>query len=172
MQFSYVYRGGYDWNLSATEDDFANSPNVYDRYYATGIQIQTFLFDLILKPSVNWGGFVPYVKGGIGAAYNKIGAVKNVDVAFAGRPVSFNTRLDGASTTSFAWDAGVGANYYFNQKFSVGLGYRFVDVGKLQTSDIYHNLATGLTSTVSPFVAEHVFLNEVTISAAYHFNLL
>ncbi|WP_028387587.1 outer membrane protein [Legionella fairfieldensis] len=171
LQFSYVYRSSYDWNMLTVEDDANFAPDVYGQYNAGKISVQTFLFDLLLKPSVNWGGFVPYVKGGIGIGLNKIDRLQNINIPFVS-PLSYNTIVSGKSSTSFAWDAGVGADYYLTNQFNIGLGYRFVDAGKLRTGSNFIETVSGLASTITPFKAKHVFLNEVSISAAYHFDFV
>lgn len=96
--------------------------------------------------------------------------VQNIDIPTGGRALSFNSFLDGKSVTNFAWDAGAGADYFFSPQFSVGLGYRLVGVGKLETGSHFIDMVSGLNSTASPFKASHVYLNEVAISAAWHFD--
>lgn len=131
---------------------------------------------MVLRPSVEWGGFVPYVKGGIGVASNRIKGLQNIDIPARRNDLnSYNTLTDARTTTNFAWDAGVGADYFFNEKFSVGLGYRLVDVGALKSnSDFFDPTIVPkpnvLPFTLIPFKTRHLFLNEVTISAAYHFD--
>ncbi|KTC88700.1 porin family protein [Fluoribacter dumoffii] len=172
VQFTWDYRSGYDYFLHASYGVVPTDPNLYleDQFSADDINIQTFLFDLILKPTVNWGGFVPYVKGGIGFAYNQIGTLRNVQHTFFGNPVTYDMRISGDSVTSFAWDAGVGADYFFNNKFSIGLGYRFVDAGTLNTDKTYYDAVNGTSGLITPFATKHVFLNEFVASVAYHFD--
>lgn len=173
FQFTYDYRGGYSLfnnnNLGYNWSDVVSE--AYSEYYsAQSIKFQSFLFDMILNPEVNWGGFVPYVKAGIGLSINSIGALHNFGY-YNGS--SYKTFLDGATITSFAWDADIGANYYFNDKFSVGLGYRFVDVGRLTTSNAFiettsNSFFNNKTRTITPLQTSNVFLNEVVSSIAYH----
>jgi opacity protein-like surface antigen len=113
------------------------------------------------------GGFVPYVKAGIGLSINSIGALHNFGYYNGG---NYQTYLSGATTTSFAWDAGIGTNYYFNDKLSVGLGYCFVDVGRLTTSNAFFLNKSPLT--IQPLQTSHVFLNEVVASVTYHFDYI
>src|SRR5204862_8200002 len=122
IQLSYTYRGKYHWNILTVENDLF-APDVFDRFEANNIQIQTILADWLLKPSVNWNGFVPYLRAGIGISINKIGQVQNIDIPTGGAPLSFNNLLQGKSTTNFAWDVGLGADYYFKNCFSIGLNY-------------------------------------------------
>ena len=123
-----------------------------------------------MKPTVNWGGFVPYVKGGIGLAYNQISNAQDKPLVVKGQTPLFTTVYLGDSITSLSWDAGVGADYFFNEKFSIGLGYRFVDAGKLQTQNRYYDTVIGDSGTISAFETKHVFLNEAVFSLAYHFD--
>ncbi|WP_131780950.1 outer membrane protein [Legionella gresilensis] len=172
FQFTWDYRSGYNYDLHAAYGLDVENPNYFlqDRYEARGIKIQTFLFDMILKPAVNWGGFVPYVKGGVGVAYNKIKTLRNVEIPFNGTELSYDTFIHGDSETSFAWDAGVGADYFFTNNLSIGLGYRFVDAGELRTKRIANDAVTGSVFTINPFKAKHFLLNEVMASIAYHFD--
>ncbi|KTD31674.1 OmpA-like transmembrane domain protein [Legionella moravica] len=173
LQLSWDYRSGYDYNLQATYGIDANDPNYFaqDRFQTLGdIKIQTFLFDLILKPEVNWGGFVPYVKGGVGLSYNQMGTLRNVQMAFNSNSVAYDIRLAGDSVTSFAWDAGVGVDYFFNSNVNIGLGYRLVDAGKLRTSNAFYDPVRATVSTISPFETKHFYLNELVASMAYHFD--
>ncbi|ASQ45176.1 outer membrane protein [Legionella clemsonensis] len=174
FQFTWDYRSGYDYYLHASYGVDATDPNYYleDRYETLGdINIQTFLFDLFLRPAVNWGGFVPYVKGGIGLAYDEMSTLRNVQHTFSGNPITYDTRIPGDSVTSFAWDAGVGADYFFNDKLSIGLGYRFVDAGKLRTRNVFYDVVSSDAATITPFETNHLFLNEFVASIAYHFDI-
>ncbi|HHF7374297.1 outer membrane protein [Legionella bozemanae] len=172
VQFTWDYRSGYDYFLHASYAVIPTDPNFYleDHFEADDIDVQTFLFDLILKPTVNWGGFVPYVKGGIGFAYNQMGNLRNVQHTFSGNTITYDTRIHGDSATSFAWDAGVGADYFFNEKISIGLGYRFVDAGTLRTENSFFDVVSGDAGLITPFETKHLFLNEFVASVAYHFD--
>lgn len=132
VQFTWDYRSGYDYFLHASYAVIPTDPNFYleDHFEADDIDVQTFLFDLILKPTVNWGGFVPYVKGGIGFAYNQMGNLRNVQHTFSGNTITYDTRIHGDSATSFAWDAGVGADYFFNEKSALGLAIALLMQGR------------------------------------------
>lgn len=170
VQFDYSYRGNYNWNTLVTEADSVFAPSIYYRFKAGNIQIQTFLIDLSLKPSVNWGGLVPYIKMGIGASYNKNNGLLVINIPVGGNALSENSLVTGKYNTNVAWNAGLGADYYFNNQFSISFGYRFVDAGKLSTGSNFVNALTGLASTVSPFEAQHIYLNEVLFTATYHFD--
>lgn len=178
FQFTYDYRGGYSLfvnnNLGFTQTD--TILNSYQEYYsAQGIKFQSFLYDMILSPEVDWGGFVPYVKAGIGFSINTIGTLQNFGYY---NNAGYRTYLNGETSTSFAWDAGVGVNYFFNDKLSIGLGYRFVDVGRLTSSNTFYEGTSNAyfqsrsPLTISPLQASNVFLNEVVASITYHFDYM
>ncbi|WP_058535389.1 outer membrane protein [Legionella saoudiensis] len=170
LQFGYAYRSGYSWRIDGNSGaDFSNDP--FETYEARGIKIQTYLVDLILKPTVDWGGFVPFVKGGIGVSSNKIGSFADFDVPTYVNPVqSFNTVVDGHTSTNFAWDAGLGADYFFNKNFSLGFSYRFVGAGPLQTGTHYRDTVLNDSGTVQPVRSKNINLNEFSASITYHFN--
>lgn len=176
FQFTYDYRGGYSLfdnnNLGYNSID----ESTYQEYYsAQGIQFQSFIYDMILSPEVNWGGLVPYVKAGIGFSINRMGNLHNFGYY---NNAEYKVYLNGETTTAFAWDAGIGTNYFFNDKVSVGLGYRFIDVGRLTTSNSFYEglanpyFATNAPQTISPLQTSNVFLNEVVASVSYHFDYI
>lgn len=171
IQFTYDYRTGYDYTFVAQYGLDPDLNYLEDSFETLGnINVQTFLFDLYLKPTVNWGGFVPYVKGGIGIGYNEMPVLRDVDFPMSGIAPTFDTLYRTNTVTSFAWDAGVGADYYFTDQISFGMSYRFVDAGKLSTSTIADDAITGITASYSPFTTNHLFLNEFVASVAYHFD--
>lgn len=171
LQFTYDYRGGY--SLYKNLKSWNNLAQAEEYYYikANGISFQSFLFDLILSPDVSWGGFVPYVKGGIGLSLNAIGTRHGPSRGLLGN--ANDTHIFGTSTTSFSWDVGIGANYCLTDKLSIGLGYRFVDVGGLTTSDRFSYESTqgnNQSGLIAPWTASNVFLNELLASVTYHFD--
>lgn len=165
LSLNYDYRGGYQWEILSSLPNFGVPSEIFQ---VKNISIQTLLLNVILKPSVNWGGFVPYVNAGLGLAFNKLGTLQNTDIATVH---TYNTLLQGRSTTNFAWDAGVGADYRFWKKMHLAFGYRFVSTGALQSTKNFVDTVPGVSSTINPFKARSVLLNEFYTALSMDFSL-
>lgn len=78
----------------------------------------------------NDSNFTPYVGAGLGIAFNYTG----YDITDrSGETFSVDDRF-----TNFAWNAGAGVSYSFNENFAVDASYRFVGLGYNQVS-VWHN---------------------------------
>ncbi|MDE6734142.1 MAG: outer membrane beta-barrel protein [Desulfovibrio sp.] len=74
--------------------------------------------------------FTPYIGAGLGLAFNYTG----YDVtAKNGDKYSVDDRF-----TNFAWNAGAGVSYSFNDNFAVDASYRFVGLGYNEVSTTYN----------------------------------
>ena len=74
--------------------------------------------------------FTPYVGAGLGMAFNYTG----FDItANNGDKISMDDR-----TASFAWNAGAGVSYAFNDRFALDASYRFVGLGYNEVSTTYN----------------------------------
>ena len=74
--------------------------------------------------------FTPYIGAGLGLAFNYTG----YDVtANNGDKYSVDDRF-----TNFAWNAGAGVSYSFNDNFAVDASYRFVGLGYNEVSATYN----------------------------------
>jgi len=75
---------------------------------------------------VERANFIPYLMAGAGLAHNKAG----------------NFVLSSAETAlkdeqnSFAWQVGAGVKYKINNRTFLDLGYKYVNLGKVKTSDV------------------------------------
>jgi opacity protein-like surface antigen len=75
----------------------------------------------------NFGGFVPYVGAGIGAAYHKLD-----DVYFTGNPALTNA-IHGNNDLTFAWSLMAGVGYQISDRAIIDVGYRYIDMGKIES---------------------------------------
>lgn len=160
VSLNYDYRDQYNWEVLSRKGTELGSTETYK----ADISIQTLLVNLVLNANGSWNGFTPYVNAGIGAAFNRLGNFNNASVSSPGSshiPTNvFNYTSADNSTTSFAWDAGVGIDYALTNKTHLTLGYRFVDAGKLSSSSNFTETVSGRSSTITPFITNHVLLNE------------
>jgi opacity protein-like surface antigen len=73
----------------------------------------------------SYRGFVPYVGAGVGLAHNAMGSV-----SFSALP---NTIL-GEDRWSLAWSLMTGVGYQITDRVVLDVGYRYLDMGKAQSS--------------------------------------
>ncbi len=95
-----------------------------------GVWNNTTLFGNIFWDFHNESNFTPYIGGGLGMAFNYTGydfETKNGD------HYSLDDRF-----TNFAWNAGAGISYAFNDLVSVDASYRFVGLGYNEVSTTYN----------------------------------
>jgi opacity protein-like surface antigen len=76
----------------------------------------------------NVKNFVPYVGAGLGVAYNEAKTYKIIDSD--GEAL---VTLRGKNKTNFAYNVGAGLAYKLSKNFAIDLGYKFYDLGKIQT---------------------------------------
>ncbi|NJM54872.1 MAG: porin family protein [Verrucomicrobiae bacterium] len=106
----------------------------------------------------NFGGFIPYLGAGIGAAYHQLG-----DIGFSGNPDLSNT-IRGDNDLSFAWSLMAGVGYQISDKAIIDVGYRYIDLGKIssQRSD-----SAGFVNPAVTF--DDLTAHEVKVGLRYHF---
>lgn len=73
-----------------------------------------------------WG--TPYLGAGVGAASNKIDPIANTDGALG--TAAF---LPGGTSTGAAWSLMVGMWIVLSPRVSLDIGYRFIDLGKIES---------------------------------------
>lgn len=100
----------------------------------------------------NYGGFTPYIGGGVGAAYNQIS-----DVNF---PVG---AADG-SNWDFAYHVTVGMSYDITQALKFDLAYRYVNMGDAMSST---DFSAG--TNLGPITVHDISAHEVKAGLRYHF---
>lgn len=172
LQLTFDHRNSFSWTVPVNAAaSFPDEP--FEEYSLHDIEISTLFADLKLAPSVCWNGFVPFVKAGIGWSRNKSGELRDVNIpnGFFNTEVSFDTHVASNTENDFAWNAGVGVDYYFNRCISATFAYRFVDVGELKTGtrSIDPIADPGGVDNNVPFKSEHIFLSEFVAAVTYHF---
>lgn len=80
----------------------------------------------------NDSNFTPYIGGGLGLAFNYTGYDFETR---HGEHYSLDDRF-----TNFAWNAGAGISYSFNELLSVDASYRFVGLGYNELSNTYNGV--------------------------------
>jgi opacity protein-like surface antigen len=75
----------------------------------------------------SYRGFVPYVGAGVGLAHNAMGSV-----SFSALP----NAILGEDRWSLAWSLMTGVGYQITDRIVLDVGYRYIDMGKAQSSTI------------------------------------
>lgn len=168
---TYGYRGkfcsqrGYSPNMIASLSFLLG-----DIFTFKNISIQTVLFNINLSPNIPWGGFVPYISGGIGVASNRIGCMERCNLNYSTEyPLLYDLILYGRRTTCFSWQAGIGAYYNFHNHWRFGMAYRFLDAGELTTGNYCTDTVSKASGSAMRFIAKHATFSELLVSLTYCF---
>ena len=117
----------YTARSEATSEKNRGSSNDYLKLKQQ-TNLQTLMLNLWADIPTNTA-FTPYVGGGVGVAF--IDYDVNATDYFYG---TTSQHYSGSKkTTNFAWSLGGGIAYDVNPEFTVDLGYRFIDAGKVKT---------------------------------------
>ena len=112
----------------------------------------------VYKDLGNFGGFVPYLGAGVGAAYHQVG-----DVYFTGNPLLVN-RIKGANDLAFAWSLMAGVGYQVSDRAILDFGYRYMDLGKAASGRVDN------AGFVNPRVnITDITAHEFKVGLRYHF---
>lgn len=84
-----------------------------------------------------WGGFTPFIGGGVGVTHNMIHDFRDTNVPTAG--VAF-ARDHGQ--TNFAWAVHAGVAYAVTPHVSMEFAYRYINLGDARSGPIYTYLGT------------------------------
>lgn len=93
--------------------------NLRQKFYTYGL-VANFYYD-ILKLKL----FTPYITAGLGGSINKA-----QDLKIEGRP-----SIKGQNVKNLIWNAGLGLAYNLDTRMSFDLGYRFMGLGQIKTSE-------------------------------------
>lgn len=113
----------------------------------------TTLFANVFWDFHNSTAFTPYVGAGLGLAFNYTGYdIKKTN----GDRFSADERH-----TNFAWNAGAGVAYNFNENFAIDASYRFVGLG-------YNEVSTTVNNTKYE-IGNQPYINEFAVGARFTF---
>jgi opacity protein-like surface antigen len=152
-ELQYTYRGKKSFDSDLTSTFIALPPN--DPAH-TSVKSHALMLNAYWDLG-NHRGFVPYVGAGIGIARNEMS-----NVYFTNSPF-FNEVL-GQDKTNFAWSLMAGVEYQFSNRWSMDMGYRYIDLG----SAVSDNIDTG--GFWNPhFKIDDLAAHEITVGVRYKF---
>lgn len=147
-ELEYTFRGKADFNNTTNRAYF----NAIGDAYAVGnadatVKSQSLMAN-VYYDFKNTSDFTPYVSAGIGASFNKLD-VTEYQAVYA---TSANDKK-----TDFAWSVGVGVNYALDKDLDLDLGYRYVDLGKVNASTLvaWNGSYDGVTSFVGATASDY-----------------
>jgi opacity protein-like surface antigen len=117
-----------------------NNPSFSQLTFDIPIHSTRLMLDAALN-IVSWKKISLYGIGGIGNAWTRVGFSEraNDSVNCADQQVSLKDK----TTSSFAWEAGAGMRFDFNDRVGLSFEYLYTDLGHVQTS------ATGSSGTIT-----------------------
>jgi opacity protein-like surface antigen len=126
--------------------------------YSAKIDTQTVLVNGYVDFGT-WGGFTPYVGGGVGAA-----RLKSVNYVDTSDPSPAANGVTGQGMhQNFAWAAMAGVAYQVAPNLLIDVGYRYISLGNVPSSD-----GAGTRTNAVVFKGQHT--NEARIGVRYMFD--
>jgi opacity protein-like surface antigen len=124
--------------------DTGANPRCFDFYHGSvtsGVLLANGYVDL-----GNYWGLTPFIGGGVGVAYNRIGSIYDNSVGNTGGGVSGSV-----SRADFAWALMAGLDWTVNPRLKMELSYRYLNLGKVASGPIVCQAAAGCGNEVQNF---------------------
>jgi opacity protein-like surface antigen len=132
-------------------------PGPVDDPLHTSVKSTTLMAN-VYKDFGNFGGFMPYVGFGVGAAHNKMSET------YFTQNVFLVNRIEGASKVSFAWSLMAGIGWQVSDRAILDFGYRYIDMGSARSGRV------DSAGFVNPAVRiDNIAAHEFKIGLRYHF---
>ncbi len=145
-------------NLNTDTDSYSGTGDRTDDRFLLDGEIEAFVFMLNVIHDFDVGNrrLKPFVKGGIGVAYNEATAELDIDydsplwigTAFEGERLRDYAYPEG-STTEFAWNLSAGVRLALARQFSLTLEYGLIDLGEALTETDEFGDAIGFSDLLS-----------------------
>lgn len=125
-----AYRGGYEIDQTSSNINWDGDVSA-----VTGMLN-------VYADVAKFGRFTPYVGGGVGFSRNTVDDVAVSSGAITGT-------LKGDTNTSFAWQLSTGVGIEIAPKWSIDVGYRYMDMGEAKSGTSATVAGIGLTGAAS-----------------------
>ena len=129
-----------------------NSSNFNQLTYDIPIHSTRLMLDAALTV-VSWKRLSLYALGGIGNAWNRISYSDTENSSSDNDCPDQRVSLSSNTSSNFAWEAGLGLIYAFNDRFGLSLEYLYTDLGTARTS------ASGNSGTITAPMLTSVHFN-------------
>lgn len=164
-------RGELEFGYStAAKDDNDYAFTIVKSYYGEEFSAETSVLSALANVyyDFNTGTRVtPYIGAGFG--YARVTSQINTNGSMGGgKPYDFDSEY---VKDNFAWQLGVGVAYNINENWTIDLGYRYADYGRIKQSDV--KTPADMKDTISNVLIIngdfHVTAHEFTLGARYTF---
>lgn len=165
VALGYKYRKVDDKNTAYTQNVAAPN-NVGTATVDAKVQSFTVMLNAYLD-LIEYYRFVPYIGFGVGASFNKIGALNTrffVPANAGAVPPGTAETRNGRTQGSLAWQLTLGTAYRVTNDWSADLYYRYSDLGKIKTQRV-SNAAAGVNNFATAKLNNH----EVMVGVRYTF---
>lgn len=160
---AYLLQAGLNYsNLSAMVVDGNISQGIEPPYYESNYTYAVNSMQLFVEAKLRhlrYQEFSPYFVLGLGAAFNQAQNYStNIPAYLTVTPMFSNN-----NTSSFAYALGLGFDYKIDPKLSLGLIYRFINLGEVA-------LGSGkirATPVSNPFKQSNVYINTLAVHLNY-----
>ncbi len=153
LSYHYVSRMNVNGNLAQ-----GISPPYYQSSYSFRISSSQYLAEAELHRQF-YDRYFPYIYLGVGVASNSAYDYSTAVPAYLTVTPNYSNR----TTNSFTYSLGIGVDYFIAPKVSLGLGYRFIDLGKVGLgAGIIRNTPLGAKLTQS-----NLYLNTLLAQINY-----
>jgi opacity protein-like surface antigen len=164
------YRGPSDFfGLDSIDDDGDPAPDVINEF-RTEKSEWTFLANAYWDITT-WHSITPFIGAGVGASYNRIGSLTDLNLidplGGPSCPVS-NGCASSNGDWQFAWALHAGLGFAVTPNMTVELAYRYLNLGDAQSGDIIGSDGTNLV--VNPVEFDSLTSHDVKLGLRYVFN--
>lgn len=172
VDLSYDYRGHFKWSRAyslPTGDFFTEA----ERVSVGDIHSQTVMVNARFFPTLDWCSVAPFATAGAGVAFNHVGRVVEKSLSNE-NPVPLYNESEDNHSTSFTWQVGLGFDYCYTDNLFFTVGYRFVDIGRIESGDRIKvsNIAGQVGASITPLLENHVQFNELYFGINYKLGCL
>ena len=122
-----------------------------------------FNFNGIKK--LNFGNFNPYIGMGLGIGINKEGIVTGTATGYT---LSHDFYVNGSTKISFAWQIMLGTQYRLTHDFSLDVGYKYINAGKIQSGTIETDSVSNYLNLTNP-QNSNIYISQIYAGIKYQF---